>query len=220
MTQDQVDSNSAIGIGMISISSFPSHVLINTGATHSFMFVKFLTKLGVVPDKSISGFSMSLPSGEELKSNSMVRNCKIQMQDQDLCADFIVLDMADFDVIFGMDWLSQYEATIYFKQQTVFLRVQNGKSFVFYAAPRRNLSQLVPGTTPVSKAPYRLSPTKMKELKDQLQELLDKVLKPFESIYGPPTEAASFPNTIYAEFLQRSYVELLPLDRTEIWTEY
>ncbi|XP_073118776.1 uncharacterized protein [Henckelia pumila] len=34
--------------------------------------------------------------------------------------------------------------------------------------------ELLPGTKPASKAPYRLAPTEMKELKDQLQELLDK----------------------------------------------
>ncbi|XP_073121387.1 uncharacterized protein [Henckelia pumila] len=34
--------------------------------------------------------------------------------------------------------------------------------------------ELMPGTQPVSKAPYRLAPTEMKELKEKLQELLDK----------------------------------------------
>ncbi|XP_075515465.1 uncharacterized protein LOC142550112 [Primulina tabacum] len=33
---------------------------------------------------------------------------------------------------------------------------------------------LIPGTDPISKAPYRMAPTEMKELKTQLQELLDK----------------------------------------------
>ena len=32
---------------------------------------------------------------------------------------------------------------------------------------------LVPGTTPISKAPYRLSPAELQELKKQLQELTD-----------------------------------------------
>ena len=31
-----------------------------------------------------------------------------------------------------------------------------------------------PGTRPISKAPYRMAPTELKELKAQLQELLDK----------------------------------------------
>ena len=34
--------------------------------------------------------------------------------------------------------------------------------------------EVVHGTTPISRAPYRMSPTELKELKTQLQELLDK----------------------------------------------
>ncbi|GJU48125.1 hypothetical protein Tco_1217680 [Tanacetum coccineum] len=33
---------------------------------------------------------------------------------------------------------------------------------------------LIPGATPVARAPYRLVPSKMKELSDQLQELSNK----------------------------------------------
>ena len=33
---------------------------------------------------------------------------------------------------------------------------------------------LMPGTTPIAQAAYRLAPTEMKELMTQLQELLDK----------------------------------------------
>ena len=33
---------------------------------------------------------------------------------------------------------------------------------------------LLPGTSPISKAPYRMAPIELKELKEQLQELLDK----------------------------------------------
>ncbi|GJY33388.1 hypothetical protein Tco_0417857 [Tanacetum coccineum] len=33
---------------------------------------------------------------------------------------------------------------------------------------------LIPGTAPVARAPYRLAPSEMKELSDQLQELSDK----------------------------------------------
>ena len=35
---------------------------------------------------------------------------------------------------------------------------------------------LVPGTTPILKAPYRMAPTELAELNTQLQELLDKGL--------------------------------------------
>nr|GFB22136.1 putative reverse transcriptase domain, aspartic peptidase domain protein [Tanacetum cinerariifolium] len=34
--------------------------------------------------------------------------------------------------------------------------------------------ELIPGTEPISKAPYRMAPIELKELKDQLQELLER----------------------------------------------
>ena len=43
--------------------------------------------------------------------------------------------------------------------------------------PKREVDlsiEVVQGTTPISRAPYRMAPTELKELKTQLQELLDK----------------------------------------------
>ncbi|XP_073121220.1 uncharacterized protein [Henckelia pumila] len=251
MTHDQVDLDSAIVIGMIRIADLPSFVLIDTGAMHSFMSVSFMLKLRVFPEESISEFCVSLPSGEELKSSSVVRNCKVQMQSLVLCADFIVLKMVDFDAIFGMDWLAQHEAIIDCKRRTISLKDQNRKPFVYRTTSKRSspgmisagiawqlLSngctgflasltgelevqrpklvevevvkdfpdvfpddvaglppvrevefgiELIPGTKPASKAPYRLAPNEMKELKDQLQELSDKgFIKPSVSPCGAP----------------------------------
>ena len=47
--------------------------------------------------------------------------------------------------------------------------------------------ELVPGATPVAKAPYRLAPSEMKELMSQIQELLDKgYIRPSSSPWGAP----------------------------------
>ena len=46
---------------------------------------------------------------------------------------------------------------------------------------------LQPGTTPISQAPYRMAPAELKELKVQLQELLDKgYIRPSVSPWGAP----------------------------------
>jgi hypothetical protein len=46
---------------------------------------------------------------------------------------------------------------------------------------------LVPGTAPISKAPYRMAPAELKELKGQLEELLDKgFIRPSASPWGAP----------------------------------
>ncbi|GJV70891.1 putative reverse transcriptase domain-containing protein [Tanacetum coccineum] len=46
---------------------------------------------------------------------------------------------------------------------------------------------LIPGAAPVAQAPYRLAPSKMKELSEQLQELSDKgFIRPSSSPWGAP----------------------------------
>ena len=47
--------------------------------------------------------------------------------------------------------------------------------------------EILPGTTPTSRAPYRMAPTELKELKIQLQELLDEgFIRPSVSSWGAP----------------------------------
>nr|GFC67074.1 putative reverse transcriptase domain-containing protein [Tanacetum cinerariifolium] len=46
---------------------------------------------------------------------------------------------------------------------------------------------LIPGAAPVARAPYRLAPSEMKELSEQLQELSDKgFIRPSSSPWGAP----------------------------------
>ena len=46
---------------------------------------------------------------------------------------------------------------------------------------------LIPRTAPISKAPYRMAPSELNELKSQLQELLDKgYIRPSHSPWGAP----------------------------------
>ncbi|XP_071704576.1 uncharacterized protein [Rutidosis leptorrhynchoides] len=47
--------------------------------------------------------------------------------------------------------------------------------------------ELVPGATPIAKTPYRLAPTEMRELMNQIQELLKKgFIRPSSSPWGAP----------------------------------
>nr|GEY75518.1 reverse transcriptase [Tanacetum cinerariifolium] len=47
--------------------------------------------------------------------------------------------------------------------------------------------ELISGTQPISKAPYRMAPIELKELKEQLQELLDLgFIRPSVSLWGAP----------------------------------
>nr|GEW39805.1 putative reverse transcriptase domain-containing protein [Tanacetum cinerariifolium] len=74
---------------------------------------------------------------------------------------------------------------------------------------------LVPGAAPVARAPYRLAPSKMKELAKQLQELSEKgFIRPSSSRWGAPVlfvkkKDGSFRSSVYSKIdLRTGYHQL------------
>ncbi|GJX03600.1 hypothetical protein Tco_0189516 [Tanacetum coccineum] len=109
-----------------------------------------------------------------------------------------------FDVIVGMDWLSQHKAVIVCHEKVVEIPVEDGRVLRVHGEravgitkalksakedePRlSNISVVLLGATPIAKSPYRLAPSEMQELSGQLQELQDKgFIRPSHSPWGAP----------------------------------
>ncbi|XP_073024303.1 uncharacterized protein [Primulina eburnea] len=168
----------------------------------------------------------------------------------EVVAELIQLNMVEFDIILGMDWLAKNRAIVDCQKKEIGLQtpakredVYQGKSKerksllsasqawkaikggeeIYLAVineakeeevpkledipivqefpevfpeelpgeiPDREIEfeiNLVPDAVPISKAPYRMAPTELKELKEQLQELLDKKqIRPSASPWGAP----------------------------------
>ena len=54
---------------------------------------------------------VSLPVGDPLFSDRVVRDSRVLIGGQEFPADLVALDMRYFDVVLGMDWLSSHRAT-------------------------------------------------------------------------------------------------------------
>lgn len=55
---------------------------------------------------------MATPMCDSLFSNSVYKSCDVLIEGKSLPIDQIELDMVDFDVILGMDWLVSCHATL------------------------------------------------------------------------------------------------------------
>ena len=82
---------------------------------------------------------VSLPAGDPLFSYRVVRDSRVLIGGQEFPADLILLDMRDFDVVLGMDWLSRHRATLNCYKKKVKLH-RPGKFEVKFRGIRRELS--------------------------------------------------------------------------------
>ena len=88
---------------------------------------------------------VSLPTGDLLFSDRVVRDSRVHIGGQEFPTDLVALDMRDFDVVLGMDWLSRHRATLdYYKKEVKLHRGGGGggrgKLEVKFRRIRRELS--------------------------------------------------------------------------------
>ena len=97
---------------MISVFDRDAHILIVLGATHSFISMGFISKVNVESQPIDCNIVVSLPKGDSRIIESVYLNSKVIIRGKEFLANLILLDIHDFDVILGMDWLFRHHATV------------------------------------------------------------------------------------------------------------
>ena len=72
----------------------------------------FASRFGKQPVMLDQPFWVSTPMGEPLPVQLMFPSCIVSVNGVDTLADLMLLEMVDFDVILGMDWLSSCHAMV------------------------------------------------------------------------------------------------------------
>nr|GEX34996.1 hypothetical protein [Tanacetum cinerariifolium] len=145
--------------------------------------------------------SQTLEEAINIAQRLMDQGCILTLLNQPFKIDLMPIKLGSFDVVVGMDWLSNYHAKIICDEKVVHipidgetLIIQEDKRLENIPVVREFLDvfpkdlpglppvhqvefqiDLIPEAAPVARAPYRLAPSKMQELSDQLQELADRV---------------------------------------------
>ncbi|XP_028088483.1 uncharacterized protein LOC114289046 [Camellia sinensis] len=109
--EEDVDNPSVIQCMLILMNSWVK-VLFDSGASHSFISTACVTSLGLEPETLEIAISVALPLGGQTRVNLVCKSCELEISGSYLICDLRVMDMSDFDVILGMDWLSVHRAII------------------------------------------------------------------------------------------------------------
>ena len=112
VTQQEADTAHDVVTGMILVFDRDAHILIDLGATHSFISMGFISNVNVESQSIDCSIVVSLPTGNSRLAKSVYMDSRVIIGGQEFLADLILLDIHDFDVILGMDWLSRHHATM------------------------------------------------------------------------------------------------------------
>ena len=139
MTQQDADAAPDVVTGIIYILDHDAYTLVDLGATHSFASKPFLDHFQIETQPIEGRMRVSLPAGVLLLADRVVRDSRVLIEGQEFPTDLISLDMRDFDVVLGMDWLSRHRATLDCYKKEVKLK-RPGKLEVKFRGLRRELS--------------------------------------------------------------------------------
>ncbi|XP_022156937.1 uncharacterized protein LOC111023764 [Momordica charantia] len=151
LTKGDVEHAEAVVTGTILVLSMPAYALFDSGSSHSLIASTFVRHAGL--DLESLGFllSVSTPSGSVLVTSQVVKGGQLSFDGQTFEVKLIKLDMQDFDVILGKDWLAANRANINCSKKEVSFRLPYGQNFTF-----KGVKAGVPMVVSALKASYLL----------------------------------------------------------------
>ncbi|GJW74682.1 putative reverse transcriptase domain-containing protein [Tanacetum coccineum] len=174
-------------------------ILFDTGVDRSFLSTTFSSQIDITPTVLDHYYDVELADRRIIRLNTILRGCTLNILNHPFNIDLMPIELGSFDAIIGIDWLKQSgtrgSSAHYLKKRLEDVPIVWDFPDVF----PKDLSglpltrqvefqiDLIPGTSPVARAPYRLAHSEMKELSEQLKELSDKgFIRPSSSPWGLP----------------------------------
>ncbi|GJY43303.1 putative reverse transcriptase domain-containing protein [Tanacetum coccineum] len=184
--------------GMLTLNNHFATTLFDSGADYSFVSTTFIPLLGLETNNLGFKYEIEIDSGQLVEIDKLIKGCKLEIEGHIFDIDLIPFGHGSFNVIIGMDWLSNFKAEIIChekasdkKQEEIVVVRDFPEVFpddLSGLPPIREIEfriELTPGATPVAKSLYHLAPSELEEFSGQLKELQDKgFIRPSSSPWG------------------------------------
>ena len=108
-----------------------ARVLFDSGASHSFIAASCVRVLGLEVEILDEPLHVSSPLGTKARIDRICRGCELEISGILLTVDLRVMDMSEFKVILGMDWLTAHRVVIDCDRMRVTAYTPDGTCVVF-----------------------------------------------------------------------------------------
>ncbi|KAA3466672.1 RVP_2 domain-containing protein [Gossypium australe] len=113
--------------GTFSLLGIVIIALIDPGSTHSYICTKLVNVKTLPVEFTEFVVKVSNPLGQCVMVDKVFKNCPLMVKGKCFLVDLMLLPFDEFDVILGIDWLTQHDAVVNCKQKYTVLKCQNGE---------------------------------------------------------------------------------------------
>ena len=118
-------------------------MLFDSGASHSFITAIVVIELGLEVETLEEPLYVSSPLWIRARIGMICRGCELEISGTLLTVDLRIMEMSEFDVILGMDWMTAYRVVIDCERRRVTAYTQDGTRVVFQGDKHEILPQTV-----------------------------------------------------------------------------
>ena len=129
--------------GMFMLSRLWARVLFDSSASHSFIAASCVREFGLEVETLEKTLYVSSPLGIRVSVDLICRGCELEIFRILLRVDLRVMDMSEFDVILGKDWLTAYRVVIDCERRRVTAYTQDDTYVTFQGDKHNALPQTV-----------------------------------------------------------------------------
>ncbi|KAJ9547141.1 hypothetical protein OSB04_019684 [Centaurea solstitialis] len=123
---DEARQNPDVVTGTFLLNNHPASMLFDSGADRSYVSLEFRPKINKKSQNLKEEHIIEYSNGELVKANKVVRKCTLGLAGKDFSIDLIPINIGSFDIIVGMDWMSNHRATICCAEKIVMLALPDG----------------------------------------------------------------------------------------------
>ncbi|GJX75851.1 putative reverse transcriptase domain-containing protein [Tanacetum coccineum] len=113
--------------GTFTLKNYYATTLFDSSADYSFISTTFIPLLGIEPGDLGFSYEIEIASGQLVEINKVIKGCKLEIDGHVFDINLIPFESGSFDVIIGMDWLSNHKDEIICHEKVVRIPLLDGK---------------------------------------------------------------------------------------------
>ncbi|KAI3695188.1 hypothetical protein L1987_78177 [Smallanthus sonchifolius] len=137
---NEAQANNDVGNGTFLVNSQYASILFDTSADKSFVSLNFEPLLAKTRSQLVKTFTVEIANGDSLTIDSIIYDCSLELNDHSFPINLVPIPLGSFDIIIGMDWLSNHHAEVICFEKCIRIPLPSGETLrIFGEKPCKGL---------------------------------------------------------------------------------